>query len=442
MDIVIFKTLGIGLFLIFLFLMLFLKGDKNKYYINFIILSLPFQHFRVVPVLTLFDLATIVFFVFFYKRKKNLLKELAIFRLLIFGMAFSIYMGFLFSSVKLGQNNYVELFLTFPIFVFAKILIDECYYDKDYFFEVLEHLKIPLIFSLVFLVGQIGIGMKLKLVKELNPNVVIANGFRYPSFLSDPQQYSQFLGLSSFLCLIKRNKSDKIGFKNYLLVILSLAAILSTGGRAGLMGWSLGLFFFIIFSDGKLKIIMLLAAGIVALFAFLYKDKLAMFNRGTDMNDMYDLRAGIWADAIDITSTHPVFGIGLNNYRSYVSIYKPDQLWVANHEVISYDQPESGYLRVLTETGILGFICMFTIILIPIFKLTTAFIKEKDTNYVLLFSSLLCWLVGYYSTDSLGEVRIKIMVAVLLCMIMAYAFHKKQERLGLKTAPVDEDEDE
>jgi O-antigen ligase len=329
--------------------------------------------------------------------------------------------GLIFAEERIDEGNIIEFIRLYPIFIFCFIAINECLYDEHFIKTIVNCLKITLVFSFVFLCCQFVFGVNFSLSQTLNSNIVSTSGIRYPSFLIDPQVYAQFLGAISFLCILKMdNEKGGISKLNYLLTSLALICILIAGGRAGLIGWVIGLVLIVFFSNNLNRIIMIICGTGLYFLAMNFKDKLVIFNRGTDLNDTYEFRASVWQDAYQIFLDHPFAGIGLNNYARFVSIHNPDQVWMINNEVISFDHPESGYLKFLTEMGGIGFILIFSFILIPVISSAFSYLKHKDNNTIILFSALICWLVGFYSTYSFGDTRIKILVGSIISIMIAY----------------------
>lgn len=409
---------------VFLGIMLFGKMERNKAFILFILLSYPLQHILLFADLHTFEVIVFGFYFIFYKRSGLKNNETISYGYLLAFLALVVLVGFVFSTVGIENKNFIKLITIFPIFIYGKIFIDECISDPTFLASILKCFRFMLGFALCFLFLQVVFGLKVSLVKTLNPNVIITNSIRYPGIFSDPQQFSQFLGACSFLCLIKFD-DQKIPKINLLLFFLSVISIMAAGGRAGLMGWILGLLFVLFFSKPKYKIAILLSAVAIFLVALNFQDKLSIFNRGSDLNETYDFRAGIWADAIEIFQNNPFWGIGLGNYGKYVFLHYPDQIWMINNEISSFDQPESGYLLILTEMGALGFISIFAFVLVPIIQSFYYYLKTKDLNFILMISSILCWLIGFYSTYSLGDVRIKILVGSIIALMIVYRTLKK-----------------
>jgi len=409
---------------VFLGIMLFGKIERNKAFILFILLTYPLQHILLFADLHTFEVIVFGFYFIFYKRSGLKNNETISYGYLLTFLSIVIIIGFVFSTVGIDSENFIKFITIFPIFMYGKIFIDECISDPTFLASILKCFRFMLGFALCFLFLQMIFGLKVSLVKTLNPNVIITNSIRYPGIFSDPQQFSQFLGACSFLCLIKFD-DQKIPKINLLLFFLSVISIMAAGGRAGLMGWILGLLFVLFFSKPKYKIVILLSAVAIFFVALNFQDKLSIFNRGSDLNETYDFRAGIWEDAIEIFQNNLYWGIGLGNYGKYVFLHYPDQIWMINNEISSFDQPESGYLLILTELGALGFISMFAFVLVPIIQSFYYYLKTKDLNFILMISSILCWLIGFYSTYSLGDVRIKILVGSIIALMIVYRTLKK-----------------
>jgi O-antigen ligase len=136
------------------------------------------------------------------------------------------------------------------------------------------------------------------------------------------------------------------------------------------------------------------------------------------MEETYDFRYAIWQDAIDIFMKNPFFGIGLGNYSNYVSVHNPDQVWVVDNEFVYFDHPESGYLKFLTELGLSGFVAIYGFILTPMIRGFFTYVKTRDLSVILLTAAVVSWMVGFWSTYSFGDVRIKILIVTILCLII------------------------
>ena len=433
------KLLGFGAIITYFLLMLFVKGDKNRLYLLFILFSYPVLHINIFNSFTAFDVISVLHLIIFARSKRLQKTELNVYNFFVVVLFLNIITGYLLSSFTIDNDNFFKLARFFIILLFPLLLISTIYHNRNFLNELQQKFPYLVSICLGFLFLQMIVGLDLALVKTLNPNVTIANGIRYPGIFSDPQQFAQFLGASSFLLLIRYNPNEKIKTFNWILFALCILAILAAGGRAGFMGWGLGLFLFVFFSKPQYKIAILSLAVVLGIAIFFFQDKLAIFNRGTDLQETYDFRAQIWYQAFQIFLDNPLFGIGLGNYSDYVLIHCPEQVWVVNNEFIAFDHPESGYLLFLTELGGIGFVCIMTIIFLPVGKAMVAYLKTKDINHILFISALLCWIVGFYSTDSLGDVRMKIIVTFIVGCMIAYRIVQKEEMEDYQESEEDEE---
>lgn len=408
-------------FSLFIFLMLFTRSDKNKVFILFVIFSLPFLSIDIFPFfgnITIFECLLFIFYLFFYK-SKNVNVVNSIFYLVLFVLLSLFSLIGAYNASTFTNDTSVALFQYICIFGFAKILVSECFENIVFYNSVINALKVTVFFSLIFLVCQFIFGVNFSLEKSLNSNVLSLDVIRYPSFFQDPQKYAQFISATSFLFLIKDKQTSRLPIINIFFVIFSILALLYTGGRAGLGGWCIGFFIFLIFSNSKLKIISIIVFLMLSFFIYYFSDSFSMFQRSS-LGDAYDFRMSIWQDAINIFNHHPFFGIGIGNYSNYVSVHNPDQFWISDNKITYFSHPESGYLKFLIELGILGFILVITFILFPIFLAFHYFIKSKDINIILIISALSSWLVGFYTVYSLDDSRIRILIVILIVLLITY----------------------
>ena len=414
----IFKILSYLNVILFLVTMIFATGNKNRLFIKFILLSYPILALYLAPAMDGLDAIVILFAVLFYRKR-----SISFPSGLIYSVFFLIFMACLILGIVLAESTSMPDFVqsmtsALCMFLFAKIVIDECLEDPWFFYEVLSYLRTTLIVSLLFLCCQFVLGVDFTLSKTQNSNIVLSDAIRYPSFLSDPQVYAQFLSALSFICLIKDPRLPKLPTKNSVLVLLAIIAILATGGRAGLLGWGLGLMIVILFGNSRYRFSIVITCVLLYVVAINFQDKLAIFKRSGDMEETYDFRYAIWQDAFDIFLKNPFFGIGLGNYAHYVSIHNPDQVWVQDGEFVYFDHPESGYLKFLTEMGGAGFVCLYTLILTPLIRGFFLYVRTRDFATIFMIAAVVSWMVGFWSTYSFGDIRIEILIVTILCLLI------------------------
>lgn len=413
------NILAILLIVAFLILMFVTTSDKNHLFIKYILLAFPLLRLDCVPgiyKLAVFDCLSILFFFFFYKRKRPLFRWnnlYGIFFLLV--MSASI-IGCV-NAESLSEGTGQDFIRLFSIFMFAKVLVDECDEDPRFIHSIVSWIKISLVGSLVFLVAQFHFGIGFALEKDINKNILAEGATRYSSYLSDPQKFAQFLAAVSFLLFIK--KDQRLPFINYGLFLLSIIAMLFTGARAALGGWCVGLTAVILLAKSKYKLVSISFAMVMFVVANNLEGNFATFEREQSVTESYEFRSVIWHDAYAIFLDNPFTGIGLGNYRNYVSVHNPDQFWVTEKGISYYDQPESGYLKLLTELGILGFVPAMLLILMPAFNAIVSFLKNREMSLVFLVASLITWLIGFYTVYSFGDVRIMVLIVTIICLLIA-----------------------
>jgi O-antigen ligase len=414
---VIIATLVLGLFFAFLF---FSKEHKNKVYLKFVLLAFPLLAIDLLPSIltfTIFDFITIVFFFLFYIPRQQKVNNANLYLFIFILLVAFTFIG-AYQAESLTRETITAFIQFFSIACFVKIMSEECLADTMFFHSVISCLKITLVVSLLFLAGQFVFGTSFSIARSQNINVYGGLSTRYPSFFQDPQKYAQFLAVISFLFLIKDRNTSRVSLNNYLLLLCTLVAIMFTGGRAAFGGWCLGVFIILLFGEAKYRFATIFIATLLFVIVYNFSESFAMFQRA-DLSDSYDFRYAIWKDAFGIFKDHPLFGIGIGNYANYVAVHNPDQYWFAENEYTYFDHPESGYLKFLTEMGSIGFLLILSFILIPVFNGFKSFWKYKDNNILLLIASLTSWVVGFYTVYSVGDSRIKILVATILCLLVS-----------------------
>lgn len=319
------------------------------------------------------------------------------------------------------SNSILGLLKFLPIIIYIQVLITECLKDDDFFFRIVDALKFTLVLSFAFLFLQIIFGLNFSLFVHDNPNITFES-IRYPGIFQDPQKHAQFLSAMSFICLIKKPGDSNFNKYGYYLFGGAVIALFLTGGRAALLGLALGIFFIVLFSETKVKFLGALGILVVAAIVISLSQYLIVFSRGESLEDSYLVRNAIWQEAYKIFLRHPLLGIGIDNYAKYVEIHSPDQFWMVDGEKVFFDQPESGYLKFLTELGILGTLGVYVFIFNAITKGLKVFLtRVKDFNIIFLISALLSWFLGFYSVYSLSDVRIMILIVTIISVLTTYA---------------------
>jgi hypothetical protein len=414
--------LALTVLVAFFILMIFVPGNLNRVYIKYILLAYPLLAIDLLPSIisaNIFCFTTIIFLIFFYKQnslERSNKKSLYYFLFILLSV---IVVGGLINAENLTLTSIAYLIEYLSIFIFSCVLVGECEADRKFVYQLVNCLKITLFVSLLFMIGQVFIGPSFTIAKSPNINVLSGISIRYTSFFQDPQKYGQFLSACSFFFLIKTSDSRTRQFLNYCLLFFSILAIFMTGGRGALGGWLVAILFLILLGNAKNRLVLFFSIALLAIVAYNYSNSFAIFQRGADLTESYNFRYAIWQDAIHIFFDNPIWGIGIGNYANYVSVHNPDQYWIDDNVITFFDHPESGYLKLLTEYGAIGFLVILLIILIPLYKGITLYFKSQRSLQLILTASVLTWLVGFYTVYSLGDIRILILIATIIGLMIA-----------------------
>lgn len=417
---ILYKFLAGAVLFMFAFLQLWKSGNKNIQFIEYIMICFPFIAITLLPAIgypTIFDITSLIFLLFFYRPRTDVAISLKKYTYLLYVLFGALIFGGI-GAESMSYNTMPDLAQLISVIAFVKIVFDEIAINPSYFNRFIQLLNLAAIASLVFLICQFIFGTGFSFEKTPNVNVLQGNQIRFPSFFQDPQKYAQFLSAGFFISLIQTKDRNASSWTFYLLPIAIIVAILFSGGRAGLLGLVLGIGLIIILGNSKYRLAIIIAIFSIVLISTQYADKMSIFNRESTLSDSYDFRFEIWKDAFEIFKSHPFFGIGIGNYAAYVSIHNPDQYWVASNVYTAYDHPESGYLKLLTEFGSIGFIAYFLFILIPIIKGLKYYWFSKDSITLLLIAALLSWLVGFTTVYSISDSRIALYIGLITILLI------------------------
>lgn len=404
----------------FFFLLSSRKSSLRKNYLLFVLACLPLVDLFILPVklggFKVFDFITYltVPFVMFEPSAKKFSKSSLFLGIVVL---YSVVLLSALSSefVTKAVLSFVQFFC---VFFYVGLLYSELKENRSFGNEVILLLKIGCVISLVFLGFQLYYGLDFA-IYELNPNTSQHEiGIRYPSYFQDPQLYAQYLAMCSFL-FFPFGKNKRLFFLNTTIFLAVVVAIFLTGARAAFSGLLVGLLVIFIFGNYRFK----LAGIIFGLFGLFminrFSDEFILFNRASNVNDTFAVRLAYWKDAFKIFLNHPFMGIGLGTYKDYVSIHAKNQVWVYLDRIEFMDHPESGYLKFLVEIGAFGFIILFSFLLVPLISAARVLsvYKVYDTKLLFIVASIISWMVSFVTVNSLGDLRIFIIVVSMLCVI-------------------------
>ena len=196
--------------------------------------------------------------------------------------------------------------------------------------------------------------------------------YRAGGFFQDPQKGGAFLScLITFLFLLSvrgRFRGMQLRFVVWAAIAAGSAALVTTVSRSAILACllvpGLALFAFNRWNAGaKLALTgcMMLAVIVMALLpidTWLNYVPAAVTQRFASLRADFEIRRDIWFDTWNMFASHPLTGIGPGSFQRYLIETQPtvfNYYGIGEAEGFAYipDQPESGYLKILYEGGIL-----------------------------------------------------------------------------------------
>ncbi|EHQ28706.1 O-antigen ligase family protein [Mucilaginibacter paludis] len=323
------------------------------------------------------------------------------------------------------ERTYLNLVKTLPVFIFGRFLILECCKDPDFHDQVIRALKVSYLTALSFLFMQWIIGLRFTFYPSLSPNTVdpVFHIIRYPGVFYDSQGSGQYLAMGSFLFLyVKENATRQSRWLSYLVFVLAVIGINIAGSRAAFGGFAIGLVmaFFMVAKNYRLLGLACLAVAYLVFTSISIHN--GVFDRSKNLSEDLVFRQSIWSEAYDIAQKHQLLGIGSGNYQNYVIRHAQSQyLEVEDGQLVYFDQPENGYLKIMVELGFTGFAIFCLFLIVPLFKGLIFFIKGLvDKRVAYLMASLISWGIAFNTVYSIYDYRILLMVACMVILIITY----------------------
>ena len=424
-------TVNVRSFLIILFvligffLFLFDISKKKKFrkrcltFVKFTIFGFPLIDLPMVPGelnIKVFEFVTIIFFLINFqsfvslkKKKQNTLVYLFFFVLILTAV----------TSYFIGNSFYeiIKFSSYFILFIILRTTIKKDKKIPNFLFNGI------VIWLILFFIFQILFGIDFSFYKSLNE--ISISEFRFTSFSQDPQKMSQLAYMLSIIFLGKYLIKTGNSLKNIIFFSLTLIVGLSSGSKASLIGFFIALIIIMFYKVSFRSSILILLGFLLIIFFYDSIQALPIFSRMLDLQESFDVRANLfWLEALNIFYKYPVFGIGFGNFPLYVQYYA-DYLTYGNDVII--DQPESGFLLWLVETGSLGF-TMYILILFKIMKFKN---RVKDTLHYKL--SLLVWMMGFVSVYSFSDIKVLYLIVLIIAIILSDNLSIKKIRVEYKT---------
>jgi O-antigen ligase len=417
------KIIGLGVFAGYVpFILLKTYAQVRRSYILYVLYLFPFIDLFITPVqyggFSVFDGISLISFILIFHRIRftgQNTKYLVLFFLLLAVLMIGAAQSQYFAEALIPYLKAVLLFF------FAKCILEEINEDPGFGLKLIRVLKVVALVSVAFVFLQVVVGLRFTFYAALNTNTNTGaeSTLRYPSFFHDAQKYAQFAAMAAFLFLIDTEKTPLTLLKKTGLFLAVVMALILSGGRAAFLGLAVGIVFLIMVGRLKYKLLGLVGVVLVAGIGFAYSDRIPLFNRSESVDESYEIRNNYWQKALRIYDDNQVWGIGIGNYRNYVSQYAQDQYWLMeNGDILYFDHPESGYLKFLVEFGIVGFCLSMLFFLVPIGSFVGEYLKHKCYTPFFLIASVISWMVSFVTVYTLSDLRIASLLTLIVCLLI------------------------
>ena len=306
-------------------------------------------------------------------------------------------------------------------------------------------------------------GLNLSL-ESFNPNQLSLQGgevlTRARGFFGDPQKAAQFMAcvVCFFTVLLVRGRfrhQPRSRALALLTVLASLAALVLTGSRGALVAVGLGLAVGgLLFNrwSAPVKLMSGLVVGLVAavLLQLPLSTLTSVVPRGvavrfTTVEQSAQDRMKIWFDTWRMFSDHPVQGIGLGSFRSYMaesSLVTRNFYGIGRRggDIYIPDQPESGYFKILYEGGVLGSLASLVLLVATLARFAKVLRSprvsdDKKTEAIAALTGLAVFAVTFVTLFTLSERRIVVLLALMMALIWAPTLQRPAAPAGPAAAP-------
>jgi O-antigen ligase len=332
------------------------------------------------------------------------------------------------------------------VYVFLLFAIEEMKREKG--FE-----RIVLLLSIVLLVMATGLyidhflHMNLSLRgSNLNQDTMSESGltiYRAGGFFQDPQRAGAYLAcMITFLLLLAirgRFTGTMMRFLVWTAIAVSLGALVTTISRTAIIAClSVSAMTLFLFNKWNAAAKLLVIGSVMAIAMSMALTPVetwlnilpsTVLDRFMNMRAEVDHRLLIWLDTWDMFADHPGTGIGIASFRPYLIDTRPgvfNYYDIGTSEGVAYipDQPESGYLKILYEGGILGSLAALTVVG-DAFRRGIAVIVDKKANsdarteLIAALAALVTFGATFVTLFTSADTRIAALFAIFLAVILS-----------------------
>lgn len=331
-------------------------------------------------------------------------------------------------------HSFIEFIRLVGLYLIFVTVVDRVQ-DK----RILERLNIYLAISIIIISLSIYVqrltGISLS-GSSLNLNALtyVGNVFiqRPSGLFQDPQKAAQFLAaLIVYLFTIFSFGGIEKGNRKKIVVIAIVSgfiALFLTASRNAIVACILTTLFAYLFlwkgpAIKKIAFIMVPTIIIALSLAIVGGNVIKrvvpnVYARFTTVEQSTSGRLAIWNKAWNIFLENPVSGVGPGNYKGYLISKNPSLKRYSEHGGFVPSQPESGYLKIIVETGFFGILAMLFLSA----WIVKQFIKNRrlkiNNMYIWATSlSMLVYLMTFITLFTPGDARNALLFIILLAFM-------------------------
>lgn len=246
-----------------------------------------------------------------------------------------------------------------------------------------------LLMASVFMSGTIGLYQYFTGAKKFADNSMGGEGRVYSTFVN-PNYWGAFINLMIFPALILAVKKVKHYWFYYVFSALLLVNLIMTYTRGSWIGFGVGLVILIAAYSWKLIIPVIAVSPIGLLIPSVRGRIFSIFNPNS-----WTLveRIRLWKTGLLMFRDHPILGVGNGNYllRYNEYIKKYPELNIGRNKFSVHNS----YIKVLSETGILGFIPYLLVHVFFIGELLSIYKNPKNSITKFLAIAYICSIASY-----------------------------------------------
>lgn len=238
--------------------------------------------------------------------------------------------------------------------------------------------------------------------------------------------FNMFLNVTIAACfwLIKQHKQRVYQIIYIALIALFYGAVAFSDGRMGFISCNIivimGIAYLLGEKHKKATLLLLLGCIVVGCFIILSNRKVEKL-----LSSQHEIRHDIWSESIALIQQDPIIGVGAStNVYRLIETFKASEsiqqdrafINACTNTDVSGAHPHNQLMQSIMENGLLGLLCMMTILIVPL----VYSIKNKSNMMVI---ACCCIIVVQLQTEvirgSLGDYA--------FCLYLLFAMHYAQQ---------------